>query len=400
MAKRDERWSPLTAGLVAHHYGWALSVAAHGVTPVVRALPPGPLDDLQWRDLLQGVNHQRLWGLLSAAVAEGALPCTGQQANEARVGAERAAMADLAIEGRLVETSLLLHGADIDHRLLKGITTAARVYPRRSLRSYGDVDVLVTGGSFDAAVESLEQAGGRRRFAQARPGFDHRFSKGTSFWMPDGISVDLHRTFVLGPYGFTVDLAGIFSRSDLVMVGGREIPCMDMLDAALHACMHAALGDCPPRLVSLRDVVQFVSDERVDATALLERSREWRCEAVLARAVALAEVAYGLPESPLTRWSAGYRSKRWEQRAIALYGEGHTYRRQAIGATRFVAGSRAKLAYIGALAFPAPTYLGQREGSVLRRALRAVSGLDVKRDLPRAGRVQAYLRSRWDSTRR
>ncbi len=79
-------------------------------------------------------------------------------------------------------------------------------------------------------------------------------------------------------------------------------------------------------------------------------------------------ITYGLPESPLTRWSAGYRSKRWEQRAIALYGEGHTYRRRAIGATRFVTGSRAKLAYIGALAFPAPTYLAQREGSVLRRA--------------------------------
>lgn len=353
-------------------YGWCLAVAGYGCRPPGRGFPSAPLDDSQWQGLLEVVRDQRIWGFLHAAVQEGALPCTDGQAEEVRSGTAQATMADMAVEARLVQTSRHLRAAGIEHRMLKGVTTAARVYPRQSLRSYGDVDVLVPGGSFEAAVRRLEESGGKRRFAEARPGFDRRFSKGTSLRMPDGISVDLHRTFVLGPYGFTVDLAGIFSRSDVVTIGGREIQCLEIVDAAVHACIHAALGDFPPRLVPMRDVIQFITDDRIDVDGLLERTREWRGEAVVARALLLAHRAFDLPDSSFTRWALGYRSKRWERRAISLYGEGHTYRRQAIGATRFVPGTRGKLDYIAALSIPAPSYLHEREGTVRRRAIRAL----------------------------
>lgn len=347
-------------------------VARWGLPGREGALPARPLEEPEWQALLQGVHHQRIWGLLHEAVAGGAFPCTDPQAEQVRALAGQAAMQDLLVDARLVRTSALLREAAIDHRVLKGCTTAIRVYPNRSLRSYCDVDVLVQGASFDAAVRLLDESGGNRRYAQARAGFDQRFSKGTSFSMPDGIAVDLHRTFVLGPYGFTVDLPGIFSRSDAVTVAGRRIPCLELVDAALHACVHASLGDWPPRLVPVRDVAQFVADDRVDAAALLERARQWRCEAVVARAITLAEGAFGLSGSPLVGWATGYRPKQWERRTVALYGDGHSYRRQSLAAARFVPGGGAKLAYVRALAFPDSAYLRQRDGSVLRRALRAV----------------------------
>lgn len=379
-------------------YGEELAVAGWGLPWTRRGLYASPLDEARWEALVQGVRRQGIWGMLQAAVAAGALPCTAGQAEQVRMSAGRAAIDDMRVDARLVQTSDLLHGAGIKHRVLKGSTTALRVYPVGGLRSYGDVDVLVEGSSFDASVRLLEQSGGRRRYPQAQPGFDQRFSKGTSFSMPDGVPVDLHRTFVLGPYGFTVDLAGIFSRSDVVTVAGRQITCLELVDAAVHACLHAALGDWPPRLVPMRDVVQFVSDERIDPDALLDRAREWRCLAVVARAVALAQGAYGLPDSSLTRWSAGYRPKRWEHRTIALYGEGHSYRRQSIAAARFVPGVQAKVTYVRALAFPSSAYLHEREGSLVRRGLRALGVSDpagsalscVGPDLE----VRAYLGSR------
>ncbi len=369
-ADRGRASLPTVASLDLRHYGWELAVAGYGLPSHGRSFPAAPLYEGAWRALVAGVLRQRIGGALHAAVKDAVFPCTSPQGEELQALAWRAVKRDLAVEARLVQTYDLLRQGGISHRFLKGITTAARVYPSRQLRSYCDVDVLVEGPSFEAAVGLLEASGGERRYPEARPGFDKRFSKGTSFWMPDGISVDLHRTFVLGPYGFTVDLAGVFSRSDSVTVAGRPIPCLEILDAAVHACLHAALGDWPPRLAPMRDVVQFVSDDRIETGALLERAGQWRCLAVVARALALAQVAYGLADPALVRWSEGYRPERWEDRAIALYGEGHTYRRQAMGAVRFVPGGRAKLAYVRDLAFP--TYLRQHDGSILRRGMRAL----------------------------
>ncbi len=185
---------------------------------------------------------------------------------------------------------------------------------------------------------------------------------------------------MLGPYGFVVDLEGVFARADTVVVAGCPVTCLEIHDATVHACLHAVLGDWPPRLTPLRDVAELLSSDRVGPDEVLRRAAEWRSLAVVARSVLLARAAFGFDSTfPLARWAAGYRPQPWERRALAVYGEGHNYRRQALAAMRFVPGRLAKLAYVRDLALPSRRYVSQREGSYVRRNVRAVAMLTRSR---------------------
>ncbi|MBA3621797.1 MAG: hypothetical protein H0W51_05695 [Euzebyales bacterium] len=59
----------------------------------------------------------------------------------------------------------------------------------------------------------LGNCGYRRSWPQLRPGFDRRFGKGAPLRRDEGWELDLHRTFVMGPFGLTVDLDGLFASS-------------------------------------------------------------------------------------------------------------------------------------------------------------------------------------------
>jgi hypothetical protein len=368
----------------------ATAVAAFGLDGATTVAPRPPFDAPAWRAMGAAFDRDRLWGFVAAAVTSGALECSADQRDEVFARAAATARDVLRVEARLLATVATLTAAGIDHRFLKGPTTAIRAYPQPGLRSFVDVDVVVPSGAFDAARDLLERDGGTRHFPEVRPGFDRRFSKGTSLTMKGGVSVDLHRTFVLGPYGFVVDLEGIFARADTVVVAGRPVNCLEIHDATVHACLHAVLGDWPPRLTPLRDVAELLASDQVDPDEVLRRGSEWRSLAVVARGVQLAREAFGLDSTfPLARWAAGYRPQRWERRALSVYGEGHTYRRQALAAMPFVPGRLAKLAYARDLALLSLRYLSQREGSYLRRNVRAVTMPSRPRPSDRGGRGDA-----------
>lgn len=373
----DQTMLWITPQVMRALYGPELAVLAHGLggTDVP---PPGHLNaEGRWPALLSGVARERAWGLLLRAISDGAIECDADQWRQAQDLAQRAAMRDLRTEARMVSTYELLRAASIECRVLKGASTAARLYAQPELRSYIDVDVLVPGQSFSHAVALLEAAGGERRYPEARPGFDRRFSKGTSFSMPDGISVDLHRTYVYGPYGFTLDLEGILSRQGSVSVGGREIRCLELQDAAVHALVHAAIGDWPPRLVSLRDCATFLQLPDLDHGELLRRIHESKVGLPAARSIAMSAATYGLSELPLLGWARSYAPQRWERLAFAAYADHGNYRRAALAAAPFVPGARSKAAYLWALLVPSRSYLATRGGSYPRWALHALA------DLPR-----------------
>jgi hypothetical protein len=315
-------------------------------------LPDVPIDEATWPAVLAAVREQRLTGLLADAIRTGAMAATEPQSAQAAAVARLAAAHDLGLELALVDTVERLDVARIPYRALKGSTTARRIYPTPTWRSFSDVDVLVPGDRFDEAVALLTHAGGQRRYPEARPGFDRRFSKGASFAMPAGHVVDLHRTFVVGPFGFRVDLDGIFARSADVVLGDRSVRCLELHDTFLHACFHAALGDWPPRLVPQRDVAQLLEHPDLDPDLVRRRSSTWGADAVIATALRLAQAAFGLaPDHLLLRWATGRRPSLLERRQLDVYGPGRTYRRQAVAALPMVPGVRGKLAYARDLAW-------------------------------------------------
>lgn len=348
--------------------GLLRAVAAHSLPGATEPFPPRPLAGATWEQLLGGVRSQRLAGHLLHAIAAGDLPVTDGQHTEAAELHKAAMTHVLLLERRLLHVLEVFGANGVDYRVLKGAAYAHVLYPDPALRVYGDSDVLVPSRAWEAAVAALTGAGYRRRWPQPRAGFDRRFGKGGMFTDPQGYELDLHRTFVLGPFGLTVDLDELFTSSSSFEVGGRTLLALAPEARFLHTCYHAALGSVNPRLVPLRDVAQHLLAEHLDPDAVLEVARRWSAEAVVARAVSLTWRRLALADVvPLSVWARRYEPSAHERWALSTYnGPDHSYGAKTLAAVQTLPSMRDRAAFLYALLLPERDYLAARGTGYLR----------------------------------
>ncbi|HWM03595.1 MAG TPA: nucleotidyltransferase family protein [Actinophytocola sp.] len=346
-----------------------LAVAGHGRPDADRPFPARPLEDHAWSDLLTEARGHRLLGQLRAAVDSGALPTTAEQAQQARTIHRAVLLRVLSLESELVAVCGLLTEAGIETRVLKGSAYAHLDYPDPALRTFIDLDLLFRPADIERAVAVLGGAGFARTLAEPRPGFDRRFDKGMTLRRGNGFELDLHRTFVLGPWGVLVDLNALWDTGQEFTVGGRGLLALSAPNRFLHACYHAALGDWPLRLGSLRDVAQLVPADERGQTALIELATSWGVQAVVAAAVADSTRLLGLhPIGTLASWAHGYVPSRREESWLALHThEGKTFAAQAIATLPVLPRLRDKAAYLRALVLPDGGYTEGRHSSAMSR---------------------------------
>lgn len=346
----------------SHYPAPLLAVAAYGLESS-RSFPSSPLPSSSWGSLLTSAKSHRVLGQLRAAVDAGVFPVTPDQRTEVR-GAHRAVLLRvLSLEQHLVSVHTLLADAGVECRVLKGSAYAHLDYPEPAWRSFIDLDLLFRPADIAHAVSTLEGAGLTRILAEPRPGFDERFDKGTTLRSPDGYEVDLHRTFVLGPWGRRVDIDALWASGSPFVVGGRTLTALSAPNRFLHACYHAALGDWPLRLGSLRDVAQLAP------AADLELATSWGVQAVVAAAVSDSTRLLGLPvEGSLRTWAASYVPTRREEHWLGLHTQSNkTFAAQAMATLPVLPGVRNKAAYLRALVLPDADYTGTRHRSALSR---------------------------------
>ncbi len=347
------------------------AVAAAGL-PGAPGQEWGPLTAPAWDGLVRRARQERAVPLVVAAVETGRLRVTAAQAEELAADHEEAMRTCIVLERCALVVGDALARAGITHRLLKGAGVARLDYPDPAWRAFGDVDVLVPTAAYDDAVVALEQLGAWRRYGQVRPGFDRRFGKGACLVLPDGHQVDLHRTFVAGPFGLTVDLDRLFAGSDAVTIGSTAVPVLAREHRFLHACYHAMLGDAEPRLVALRDVAQLLAAPDLELEQARATARQWRAEVVVARAVDAAWRTFGLTPDPRSEWAATHRPDRYEARALAAYtGEARSYARQMAAGVHAIRSWPEKAAYVRALLAVDPEYARRHDGGYRRRLRRA-----------------------------
>ncbi|MGH3517727.1 MAG: nucleotidyltransferase family protein [Haloechinothrix sp.] len=346
-----------------------LAVAAHRLQGACRAFPDKPLGEQAWAAVLAGALTHRLTGLLDAATGDGALPATDAQARQARAAHRAALLRVLALERALLSVIELLAGADVESRVLKGSAVAHLDYPDPALRSFIDLDVLVRARDVDRAAAVLSAAGFNRTLAEPRPGFDRRFDKGMTLIPPAGYELDLHRTFVLGPWGVLVNLDELWDGGEEFVVGGRPVRALSRPNRFMHACYHAALGDWPLRLGSLRDVAEMLRRLDRDGASIRRVAADWGTEAVVAAAVAESRRLLGVaPAGELSRWAERYVPSRREEDWLALHTHaGKTFAAQALATLHVLPRWRDKAAYVRALVLPDARYTAGRHASVLGR---------------------------------
>ena len=336
-------------------------VAAHGL-PGTRPFPRTPVAPDDWSDLVQNVARHRLSGLLVDALEDGSLPASRSQIASAMALLREAMSRVLDLDRLAMAVVKHLAEAGIPHRVLKGCAHAHLLYPDPSLRPYVDVDLLVPGERFGSAVATLESLGITRPHPELRPGFDRRFGKGATLRTPNGEAVDLHRTFVAGPYAMWIDAGSLFDQAEPLKVGGSTLFTLAAEERCLHACFHAALSDLEPALISLRDVVQAACDSTLDVDRLLHIGEQWRAHAVIAKAIDLAWSALE-PEAepPLALWARSFEPTAKDVRVLRAYqAREHRWAHQAVAGIRAVRGIRPKAAYATAIVLPSRRAMAER----------------------------------------
>lgn len=352
------------------------AVAGHGLD-ATHPMPREPLPEPTFAMLLTASGEHRVLGLLGEAVREGAFPVTDRQYALLEDGLTGQHAHGLRIERLLLDAVGALDGAGIDSRVLKGVALAHTVYPGPEWRVFADADLLAPSASFGAAIGVLVTAlDASREVPELRPGFDERFGKEVLLRARGRLELDVHRTFVEGALGVTIELDDLFVPGDEFRLGSRSLAMLPAPQQLLHAAYAAVLGEQPPRLMSLRDVAQVLLVRAPDADEVVTMARRWRAEAVLARALTSAWAKLALSDQPrLLEWAASYSPGRRERMLLESQVAPNRAHTRHLAALLVIPGLRDRVAYARALAWPGADYLDARgftRGSFARRAWRSL----------------------------
>jgi len=185
----------------------------------------------------------------------------------------------------------------------KGPVLAQAVYGDVSLRSFNDLDFLISPADFAAARQALAE-------------LDYRPSKALSapiekFWLKYGYEcafdgkaakylVELQWNLL--PYFFAIDLdiADLIARSTQAMVGEKKTSCLNPEDSLLVLCLHAA-KHLWMRLIWICDIAETMRTQTIDYAVVVSRAREAGLLRILAVSAWLAENLLDTEANPAIR---------------------------------------------------------------------------------------------------
>lgn len=212
---------------------------------------------------------------------------------------------------------------------MKGVLRAHELYGRWDIRPAHDTDILVTGADYRSAIDVL-----------SANGFDSPISANSKWWhsylgesphLPiyGGPIVDLHNKVKQPGTPAPTDIDGILTRARIAKVGGRAIPVMSDMDAAMLTA--SSLG----KALRSGEVWLHYAHELLVVTAALDDdqraafddyareigvSRLWNFATTLTDATfRVGEDGAGSPADARSRWTADFvriahqQARRWRR---------------------------------------------------------------------------------------
>ena len=327
--------------------------------------------------LVHDAERHRLTGLLAAAVRSGRLDPTADIRAQIEEIDERWQRHGLLMGRLLVDVVEALAAASIPHRVIKGPALARLAYAEPAHRVFGDIDIVVPGPDLPRARSLLvDEFGADDPFPEIRAGFDAAYAKDVLLRV-DGAEIDLHRTLAAGPFGQRIPTEELFDSPGSFELAGTAVPTLGSDMTFVQVCYNAALGDIPPRLMSLRDVAQVHANLSPDPAAVVRIAERWGGQTVVATAIGLTWDALSLPPDELSTWARAHSPSRVDRRYLeASRSMARSYTRH-IATLASIRGVRAKLGYARAISRPDDRYLearGWTRSSHLIRAARRLSG--------------------------
>ena len=156
----------------------------------------------------------------------------------------------------------------------KGPLLAQSAYHDLGLRSFSDLDFLISPADFERAKQALAEIG-YRPSTELQPAVERlslRAGYERSFDSAAGNNlVELQWALLSHFYGVDLDVDELLKRAGRTVVGGNEVPCLSPEDSLLVLCLHAA-KHLWTRLIWLSDIAETLRTEAIDYSLVFSRA--------------------------------------------------------------------------------------------------------------------------------
>ncbi|WP_277755200.1 nucleotidyltransferase family protein [Pseudactinotalea terrae] len=252
--------------------------------------PPADLDST--KDLIRAVRHHRIAPLAHVAYREVCPPL----AAELRVDRDDAIGTHLRASIVLEQIRALL--GDTPWVTFKGAVLSETAHPRPGLRTYHDVDVLVSPQDLREVCSVL--LGHKWQIADYDDMLRNPETPGEMHWIsPAGLLVDLHWSMTntaVRRARLSVATDDILARRREVSIGLSRTWTLDEVDSLVHVGLHATLTGAN-RLLLLLDTDR-VARNIADWGPVAQRAMEWQAEPHLSLVLSRAQRIFDTPLPP------------------------------------------------------------------------------------------------------
>jgi hypothetical protein len=228
-----------------------------------------------WRQLLQLAEQHGVLSLVARNLDAHARELPTEIAQQLRSDYEANARRNLWFASELRRIADYLEGKHLQTVPYKGPVLAESIYGDLGLRSFSDLDFLISLVDFERAKQALAELGYRpsvelspavERF-WLRKGYERAFDSAA------GKNLIELQWGVL-PYFYAVDLGidDLLARSVRTSAGGRDVSCLSPEDSLLVLCLHAA-KHLWMRLIWVCDIAETLHTQTIDYPLVLSRAQ-------------------------------------------------------------------------------------------------------------------------------
>jgi Uncharacterised nucleotidyltransferase len=269
------------------------------------------LDELRLAELARSVDWSRLLDLaeehgvvghLAARLCPRGEELVPEEIRQTLLERHRAQVfSTLRMTAELFQLLNLFASKEVAAVVVKGPALAVQAYGDPSMRSYGDLDLLVRQRDIRNATELLQTASYRPTVSVGAidagkiPG-QYLFSK-----PGDKLLVELHSDFTLRYFPRRLPLEKFFARRILICLDAHEIPALSVEDELVYICIHGTKHFWE-RLIWIADVAALVTRQSsIDWPGVRETAKEVGAQRMLHTGLRLAsDVLHArLPDSVL-----------------------------------------------------------------------------------------------------
>jgi hypothetical protein len=233
------------------------------------------LSALDWSEVLRLAEHHGVLPLAARSLIEHARGLPPEVERSLRSAFEANLRRSLWFTAELARIMQHFDIRQVRAVAYKGPALAQSLYHDPGLRSFSDLDFLISSAAFERAKQALGEIG-YRPSADVPPPVERLWLRTGYERSFDGAAgknlVELQ--WALLPHFYAVDLGveDLLSRAGSTVAGGCEVPCLSPEDSVLVLCLHAA-KHLWTRLIWLSDIAETLRTQTIDYSLVFSRAR-------------------------------------------------------------------------------------------------------------------------------